>query len=62
MGTIANFLAPILAVVKTGQPRKYCYLHVAVYAGKHDGQHYVIENGGTLGQEPEISETLCWPI
>ena len=30
----------------TGEARKYAYLHVAVYAGTFDGNHYVIENGG----------------
>ena len=48
VGMIANFLAPILMTVKTRQPRKYAYLHAAVYAGIHNNKHYVIENGGQL--------------
>ena len=48
--------------LNTGSPRKYPYLHAAVYAGFHKplicshceegqctGHHYVIENGGHLG-------------
>ena len=46
LGTIANWLAPVLTKVKTGQARQYAYLHVAVYAGQYKGEHYVIENGG----------------
>ena len=46
LGFFSNILAPLLMVVKTGEPRKYAYLHAAVYAGKFEGKHYVIENGG----------------
>ena len=41
-----NLLAPFLMGVNTGEARMYPYLHAAVYAGKFDGSHYVIENGG----------------
>ena len=44
-----NLLAPFLLGVKTGEARKFPYLHAAVYAGKFDGCHYVIENGGFFG-------------
>ena len=33
---------------ETGQARRFAYLHAAVYAGEHNGNHYVIENGGSL--------------
>ena len=46
LGTIANWLAPVLTKAATGQARQYAYLHVAVYAGQYKGEHYVIENGG----------------
>ena len=46
LGTIANWLAPVLTKATTGQARQYAYLHVAVYAGQYKGEHYVIENGG----------------
>ena len=46
LGTIANWLAPVLTKAMTGQARQYAYLHVAVYAGQYKGEHYVIENGG----------------
>ena len=46
LGTIANWLAPVLTKAMTGQARQYAYLHVAVYAGQYKGKHYVIENGG----------------
>ena len=46
MGKLTNSVASILLGVKTGEFRKYPYLHAAVYAGKHAGRHYVIENGG----------------
>ena len=47
-GDLYNMIAPIIMAMKTGQPRKYPYLHAAVYAGMHKGYHYVIENGGHL--------------
>ena len=50
-GTIANFFAPILTLITTGQARQYAYLHSAVYAGEYNGKHYVIENGGALCDE-----------
>ena len=40
------FLNLLGTLLVTGEARKYAYLHVAVYAGKFNGQHYVIENGG----------------
>ena len=45
-GKITNRISKLLLGAYTGQPRKYPYLHVAVYAGKCNGKHYVIENGG----------------
>ena len=45
-GFFLNLLAPFLMGVHTGEARMYPYLHAAVYAGKFDGRHYVIENGG----------------
>ena len=47
-GTMANWLAPVFTKAMTGQARQYAYLHVAVYAGQHEGVHYVIENGGAI--------------
>ena len=44
-----NLLAPFLLGVKTGEARKFPYLHAAIYAGKFNGCHYVIENGGFFG-------------
>ena len=35
-------------MIETGQARQFAYLHAAVYAGEHNGNHYVIENGGSL--------------
>ena len=35
---------------ETGQARRFAYLHAAVYAGEHNGDHYVIENGGHFGE------------
>ena len=35
---------------ETGQARRFAYLHAAVYAGEHNGNHYVIENGGHFGE------------
>ena len=32
--------------MRTGQVRSFAYLHTSVYAGKHGGVDYVIENGG----------------
>ena len=65
-GVFCDYLiGPIRMVFETGEPRKYLYLHVAVYAGFHKplhcdhcegtenqcaGHHYVIENGGHLGR------------
>ena len=46
LGTMANWLAPLFTMAKTGQARQYAYLHVAVYAGQYNGEHYLIENGG----------------
>ena len=46
LGTMANWLAPLFTMAKTWQARQYAYLHVAVYAGQYNGEHYVIENGG----------------
>ena len=43
-----NLFAPILMTFETGEARKYPYLHAAVYAGKFNGRHYVIENGGGI--------------
>ena len=40
------FLNLLGTLLVTGEARKYAYLHVAVYAGKFNGQHYVIENFG----------------
>ena len=45
---VLNLFAPILMALKTGEARKYPYLHAAVYAGKFNGCHYVIENGGGI--------------
>ena len=41
-----NLFAPIIMKFETGEARESPYLHVAVYAGKFEGRHYVIENGG----------------
>ena len=46
---VLNLFAPILMAFETGEARKYPYLHAAVYAGKFNGCHYVIENGGFFG-------------
>ena len=46
VGNVLNYLTPVLTAAVTGQPRSYLYFHVAVYAGQHNGVHYVIENGG----------------
>ena len=43
-------LAPVLTMIETGQARQFAYLHAAVYAGEHNGNHYVIENGGAEHQ------------
>ena len=49
MGWLYNLLAPLLLMAKTKQGRNYPYLHASVYAGEHNGHHYVIENGGGDG-------------
>jgi len=51
LGAVTNMLAPLLMAIETGEPRKYAYLHAAIYAGKFNGKHYVIQNGGG---DPEL--------
>ena len=42
VGNVLNYLTPVLTAAVTGQPRSYLYFHVAVYAGQHNGEPYVI--------------------
>ena len=52
----------ILTFIEDGCPRKYPYLHAAVYAGKHNGEHYVIENGGMVSQVNKVGMISAKPI
>ena len=45
-GWIYNTLAPFLTLATVGQKRSFAYLHVAVYVGACNGQHYVVNNSG----------------
>ena len=45
-GWIYNTLAPVLTLATVGQKRTFAYLHVAVYVGAHNGEHYVVNNCG----------------
>ena len=49
-GPLINLLAPVIMIKKTGNWRQFPYLHVAIYAGEFEGDHYVIENGGAEPQ------------
>ena len=49
-GYMSNLFAPIYFQITAEQSRQYAYLHAAIYAGKHKGKHYVIENGGHYGE------------
>ena len=48
-GWLYNTLSPLLMKIRTGQVRSFAYLHASVYAGKHEGVDYIIENGGHDG-------------
>ena len=45
-GWIYNTLAPFLTLATVEQKRSFAYLHVAVYVGAYNGQHYVVNNSG----------------
>ena len=45
-GWLYNTLSPFILGIMKGQIRSFAYLHASVYAGKHEGLDYVIENGG----------------
>ena len=57
-----NLLAPLLMLHDSGEARKYAYLHAAVYAGKHKGQDYVIENGGGIPKYQNIGMVSAVPM
>ena len=52
-GVMSNLFAPVLTLIDSGQARQYAYLHAAVYAGDHLGEHHVIENGGGFTESSE---------
>mgnify|MGYP001399947731 CR=1 FL=1 len=46
LGWLGNCVRKKILKFATGEARKFAYCHVAVYAGKYNGNHYVIHNGG----------------